>query len=153
MSSKHKGDNISKLFVVVVIIVFMHVILSEMNEPTPISPNMSLISELRNARAAGIMFLSDDIDMTFDQIISIWSGLNTGNTNFGYYTDNPRKVKDYSFTVVPDPETREIMLLVGKRISDPKLASKMIDLAGTILLGPTGHAFTSTDSFVYIRVK
>jgi len=153
MSSKHKGDNMSKLFVVVVIIVFMYVILSEMNESTPIMPNMSLIPELRNARVAGIMFLSGDIDMTFDQIISIWPGINTGNTNFGDYMDNPGKLKDYSFIVVPDPETSEIMLLVGKRINDPVLASKMIGLIGGNLFGPTGHAFTETDGYVYMRVK
>ena len=165
MFPKNKVDALFKLFVVVIVIIIIVVMLEVLNRPKyfegtdiPFVPNAHLpgalvISKVRNAKAAAMKLLAENADMTFEQIVDLWPGLNAGNTSFDLYIDDPRKVKIYSFLVVPDPETSEQMLLVGVRIENPWLASGVIGIVGGNIFGPTGHAFTDTDSYVYMRVK
>ncbi|MCL2147294.1 MAG: hypothetical protein FWH52_05760, partial [Synergistaceae bacterium] len=112
---------------------------------------------LRFAKAAGIMFLADNVGMTFDQIASAWSSLNADSASFDQYFDQyfdgPRMLRDYSFLVVPDPTTIRQMLLVGTKVGDPELARRMIADIGDMLFGPTGLAFTEADDYAYMRVR
>ena|GEM_PF-6286059 len=167
MFSKHKRVafvfSLSVVSAIIIFVVYINLLSSRtiyykgtdipIVEGAVMTPDIAVLSALRNARASGMMFLKDNIDMTFEQIMDVWPGLNVGNTSFDQYMENPLRLKDYSFLVVPDPETREQMLLIGTRIGDPKLARKVIDLDGAAILGPTGLSFTDTDGFVYMRIK
>ena len=156
---KHKGFALVKLLIaitaIIIFVSYMYVLPRESiySGLDSLPPHFVMLSKLRNAKAACIQFLGDNTDMTFDQIVDVWSGLNVGNTSLDQYMEDPRRVSVFSFLVVPDPETSEKMLLVGIEVNDPEIASWMIDLTGATLFGHTGHAFTSTDSFVYLRVK
>ena|GEM_PF-6353166 len=118
-----------------------------------VTPHYStIIKELREAKAAGLMFLADNVDMTFAQIMSVWSSFNTNSASFDQYIDDPQKVRNYSFLVVPNPSTGEQMLLAGKKVSDPEVARRMIASVGDLLLGPTALEFTDADDYAYMLV-
>jgi len=171
MFSKHKGNYfVESLLLIAAIIVFVYYISimnlnkTAYNEGTdiPVGPNQTssqsaVMSTIRNAKAAGEMFLKDNADMTFAEIVDVWPGLNVGNTSFDMYMDNTQTVKALSFLVVPDPDTGEQMLFVGTRIGSPELANRIIGLTSGgprgLFFGPTGFPFTVTDGYVYMRVK
>ena len=55
-----------------------------------------------------------------------------------------------SYNVPPD---NEAWLMVGRFVSDPIIADKMISMAGGALFNANGGAFTRNDSVVFMRVK
>ena len=167
MFSKLKGNYfIELLLVIAVVIVFIYYMSilnlnkTAYNEGTdiPVGPNQTssqsaALSTIRNAKAAGEMFLKENADMTFAEIMNVWPGLNVGNTSFDMYMDNTKTVKTLSFLIVPEPKTGEQMLFIGTRIGSPELANRIIGLTSGGLFGPTGLPFTDTDGYVYMRVK
>ena len=114
----------------------------------------TLISELRKARSVAIMFFNSNRDLTLTDLLSIWPTLNAGVTSFDQYMDNPDRVRQLVFAAVsnvsPDNKT---WLMVGKQVSDPIVADKMIGMAGGALYNAAGGAFTRDDSVVYMRVR
>ena len=114
----------------------------------------TLISELRNAKAGGIMFFQDNTDLTSADLLSIWPTLNVIGTSFDQYMDNTDKVKQLFFVLVPfAAPNNEPWLMVGKQVSDPRIADQMIGMAGGALYNAAGGAFTRNDDIAFMRVR
>ena len=142
------------LIIIVIFFLFGGEILYSCQGSSDSAPASTLISELRNAKAGGIMFLQDNKDLISADLLSIWPTLNAGRTSYDQYMDNPDKVRQLIFVVVPNAApNNESWLMVGKQVRDPIYADKMIGMAGGALFNEAGGAFTRTDGVAFMRVK
>jgi len=158
MFSKRKGFTLVELLIVIIVIgILAGGMMLASGSATDSAKASTLISEIRNAKAAGIMFLGDNTDMTFVAITGVWPGLNAGGTSFDQYMDNPTKVLQLYFDVFPGTTIGGLPtfgLFVGKDIGDPVVAEKMFGMVGGALFGAGGNPFNpATDTIAYMRVK
>ena len=115
-----------------------------------------LISDLRNAKAAGIMWLGDKVStiadalaFTDEQMRSAWNTTNMIQ-EIAKYMDSQLKAEELIFVVTQDSH-----YLVGKLENDTKVIEKSIAMAGGALFDKLGNALTVDNAVdgVYIRVK
>jgi general secretion pathway protein G len=152
MFSKRKGFTLVELLIVIIVIgILAGGMMLASGSATDSAKASTLISELRNAKAAGIMFLGDNTDETWATILGVWPTLNAIGSSFDQYMDNPDKVRQLDFQVAV--VGGESWLLVGKNVSDPIVAKKMIGMAGGALWEVGGSQFGPGDTVAYMRVK
>jgi len=152
MFSKRQGFTLVELLIVIIVIgILAGGMMLASGSATDSAKASTLISELRNAKAAGIMFLGDNTDMSWDSITGVWPSLNASGSSFDQYMDNTAKVRVLSFVTATVSSNN--WLLVGKAVSDPIVADKMIGMAGGALFNSAGGGFTRTDTQAYMRVK
>ena len=155
MFSKRQGFTLVELLIVIIVIgILAGGMMLASGSATDSAKASTLVSELRNAKAAGIMFLGDNTDMDWGSIVASWSTavLAAGGSSFDQYMDNTEKVKLLKFEA-PTGISGNTWLLVGKAVSDPIVADKMIGMAGGALFNASGSAFTRSDSQAFMRVK
>jgi len=155
MFTKRQGFTLVELLIVIIVIgILAGGMMLASGSATDSAKASTLVSELRNAKAAGIMFLGDNTDMQWTAIVSSWSTsvLAASGSSFDQYMDNTAKVRLLKFVTAQDTLSNTL-LLVGKAVSDPVVADKMIGMAGGALFAANGSAFTRDDTEAYMRVK
>ena len=155
MFSKRKGFSwVALLIVIIVIGILAGGMMLPVGGPMDHGPASTLISQLRNAKAGGIMFLGDNTDLTLADMLSIWPTLNAAGSSYDQYMDNVDKVRQLVFVVVPNvPPDNITWLMIGKKVRDPIVAGKIIGMAGGALYNAIGGAFTRSDDLAFMRVK
>jgi len=152
MFSKRQGFTLVELLIVIIVIgILAGGMMLASGSATDSAKASTLISELRNAKAAGIMFLGDTTQMDWATVVGSWTTLQTVGDSFDQYMDNVDKVRQLVF--VTPTVTGNTWLLVGKTVSDPIVADKMIGMVGGALFNATGARFTRDDPQAYMRVK
>ncbi|MCL2146759.1 MAG: prepilin-type N-terminal cleavage/methylation domain-containing protein [Synergistaceae bacterium] len=156
MFSKKKGFTLVELLIVIIVIgILAGGMMLASGSATDAAKASTLISELRNAKAGGIMLMGDFPNMPFLDLVSSWTTVPTIGS-FDIYMDNPLKVQDLIFetAMMATPAgTPTEALLIGKNVGDPIVAEKMIGMVGGALFNATGGLFTLTDPAAFMRVK
>jgi hypothetical protein len=108
-----------------------------------------LVMDLRNAKAAGIMWLIDNKDFGWAELKKIWSSDALANDIVPYF-ENSSKIKELIFVV-----TKDEYFLVGKLENDVKVIEKAIGMAGGALHDKFGNPLTvdTARDGIYMRVR
>ena len=153
MFQKRKGFTLVELLIVIIVIgILAGGMMLASGSATDSAKASTLISELRNAKAGGIMFLGDNTDLVWTDTKNYWTIMHT-HGSFDQYMDNTDKVRILKFIALePGPDGND-WLLVGKPVSDPIVAEKMVGMAGGALYSNLGAPFVKADTDAYMRVK
>ena len=153
MFSKRNGFTLVELLIVIIVIgILAGGMMLAAGSATDSAKASTLISELRNAKAGGIMFLGDNTDLNWSDTRLHWVDLADPGSSFDQYMDNTDKVRQLVFAT-PQDAAGDFWLVIGKQVSDPIVADKMIGMAGGALFNATCGAFTRADDTAYMRVK
>ena len=160
MFSKHKGFTLVELLIVIIVIgILAGGMMLASGSATDSARASTLLSELRSAKAAGVMFLADHNDIPMATILSWWvTPIMAGaGTSFDQYMDNPLKVAQLRFytDVMPTPAGNVVeVFFVGKEVPDTIVAEKIFGMAGSSLFNDTAAVFTpGTDNEAYMIVR
>ena len=160
MFSKRKGFTLVELLIVIIVIgILAGGMMLASGSATDSARASTLLSELRSAKAAGVMFLADHVDIPMATIETWWTTatMTGAGTSFDQYMDNPQKVAQLLFytdsvtTLAGNPVEA---LFIGKEVPDTLVAEKMYGMAGSSLFNDAAGVFTpGTDLEVYMRVR
>ena len=150
---KRKGFTLIELMTVVTVIAILSSGMMLSSGPvTDSAKAATLVADLRTSKAAGVMWLVDNIELPFADIMTKWNGLNADKTPFENYLDNRDKVGGLLFVTVTD--SNGTAFLIGRKESDRKVLEKAINQAYGVLCRANGtQPVEPDDGEVYVRVR
>ena len=154
MFLKRKGFTLVELLIVIIVIgILAGGMMLSSGSASDSARASTLISELRNAKAAGVFWLTDNVSSTDAELALEWSNMASMRNIFKGYMDNPIKVDELLFEVVnrPDGDT----FLVGKPNIEIKILKKAIGQSRGTLVDNQGDVIHSAvavfDVYVIVR--
>jgi len=150
MLLKHKGFSLVELLAVIIILAILAgSLLISAGAASDSARASTLISELRNAKAAGSFWFYDNSASRDSEFLSAWNNTQMVPV-FQNYLDNPIKAAQLFFEAPNWIEGR--VFLIGKS-ADQKVIAKAIRQGGGALVRLNGTNSQANDSDVFIRVR
>jgi len=154
MFSKRKGFTLVELLIVIIVIgILAGGMMLASGSASDSARASTLISELRNAKAAGVLWLTNNISSTDQEIAIEWAIEPNMQAAFVEYMDNPIKVADLRFELVAHPDGD--IFLVGKPLVEVKIVNKALGQSRGSLVDdqgdPIGLATAAMDVFMRVR--
>jgi general secretion pathway protein G len=154
MFSKRKGFTLVELLIVIIVIgILAGGMMLASGSASDSARASTLISELRNAKAAGVFWLANNISSTDAELLTEWTAGNMP-TVFEEYMDNPMKAQELLFVSATSPQGD--MFLIGKE-SEPRVLQKAIGQGRGILMNDAGDIAIDPSDFngdeAYMRVR
>jgi len=143
------GFTLAELLIVICIIgILAGVLLYASYSTTDSAKAAVLVSNLRNAKAAGIVWLADNVNSSDIDLINEWTGANMAD-NLRQHVDNSL-IERFEFFHVAG-----VGFLVGEPGVPRSIIEKAVGQSGSILFDEFGAVLTvlGSDSTVCVRVK
>lgn len=152
LNMKRKGFSLIELLVVFIIIgVFVGSMLLVFGRASDSARVASLLSDLRNAKAAGVLWMFLNINSSDAELAVAWSGNVVAMRNaFEVYLDNSTKVQQLLFST--SSEAGAATFLVG-RSEDASVLDRAIRQNPGVLFAADGETPSVTDGRVFMRVS
>ena len=156
MFSKRKGFTLVELLIVIIVIgILAGGMMLASGSASDSAKASSLISELRNAKAAGIFWFADHIGSPDAEFATAWPQVGVMVPVFQMYMDNPDKATELVFAIGADAFGD--IFLVGKAQQLPRVIRKatgqaqglLLDGSGTVI--PAGLPAAPMDVFIRVR--
>jgi len=153
MFLKRKGFTLAELIIVIIFIVILAgglmLYLSSASDSARVA---TLISELRNARSAGVIWFADNNSLTDAEHVKSWDKVTMRKIFIdNNYMDNPEKVNKLEFVLEPQMND-DIHYLIGIKV-ERRILKKVLRQTKGILLFGSGLPQSGSTKVVYIRVR
>ena len=159
MFSKRKGFTLVELLIVIIVIgILAGGMMLASGAATDSAKASTLVADLRNAKAGGVMWFGDNVGVEEPTLLTTWQNAGTMQSIFKdkRYMDNPAKIDELNFVVVSGVSALADGCYIGKATSEPKVAGKVWGQAKGVLFTNGGISFaaepTAATTF-YMRVR
>ena len=153
MFLKRRGFTLVELLIVIIVIgILAGGMMLTLISASDSARASAMVSELRNAKAAGIFWFANNVSSKDAEHVMAWDRVTMRQAfNDNKYLDNPEKVNEFEFALT-NLAGDGVVYLIGVEV-DRKTLKKALRQTKGILLSGTGLPATINDTIVYIRVK
>ena len=151
MFLKSKGFTLIEVLIVIIIIgILAGGMMLSVGNATDTAKASVLVSDLRNAKSAGIFWFADNSGSPDAVFLTAWNDT-TMRPVMTRYLDNPEIAARLVFRVT-NPGNEGAVFLVGKS-ADKRVIEKALGISRIILLDGNALPSIGNESIVYIRVR
>ena len=148
---KRKGFTLVELLIVIIVIgILAGGMMLASASATDSARAATLVSDLRNAKAAGVVWFADNLNIEDSLLPAAWIAGTTA-TDFETYMDNVEKAKQLVFLA---PTVSGVQCyFVGKANADARVGAKVVSLAAGTVFDAAGAPAVAGTNPIYMRVK